>query len=281
MLGAFPFFMATWNSIGPMARFVEDLELVLRVISGPDGKDYNTVPARLLRASDVQLDKLTVAYFTDDGAGKPTKETQEAVEETAKELSDAGLTVIEDRPEGLDKIMDLFKWLMVPLAKETADYWWNEYARMGQSEVVRPRYFVNEFILKWLDYLEEHHDRSDDNRFQLELRLHRFREGMLVFMQKYDALLSPVLNEPANLHPTPEKIAEMPIEDFWTEPTGNFCIAQNLTGWPAAVVRAGSCPEKLPIGVHIAAKPWREDLALAVAAVIEKRLGGWQAPTGL
>ncbi|NLE58097.1 MAG: hypothetical protein GX616_07045 [Planctomycetes bacterium] len=152
---------------------------------------------------------------------------------------------------------------------------------MGKSTVVRPRFFVNEFILKWLDYLEEHHDWSDENRFRLELELHRFRERMLAFMQNYDVLLSPVLNEPAGLHPTPEDVEKLSFEDFLTEPTGNFCIAQNLTGWPAAVVRAGTSPESLPIGVHIAAKPWREDVALAVAGVVESRLGGWKPPANL
>ncbi len=58
-------------------------------------------------------------------------------------------------------------------------------------------------------------------------------------------------------------------------------MAYNLTGWPAAVVRAGTSPEGLPVGVQIAAKPWRDDVALAVAAVIEKGFGGWQPPKEL
>ena len=52
----------------------------------------------------------------------------------------------------------------------------------------------------------------------------------------------------------------------------------NLTGWPAAVVRAGTSPEGLPIGVQLVAKPWREDVALAAARVVEAATGGWQAP---
>jgi amidase len=52
----------------------------------------------------------------------------------------------------------------------------------------------------------------------------------------------------------------------------------NLTGWPSAVVRAGTSEEGLPIGVQVVARPWREDVALAVAKRIEEALGGWQAP---
>jgi amidase len=58
-------------------------------------------------------------------------------------------------------------------------------------------------------------------------------------------------------------------------------MAHNLTGWPAAVVRAGTSPEGLPIGVQVAAKPWREDVALAVAGLIEENAGGWKFPTRL
>jgi amidase len=44
------------------------------------------------------------------------------------------------------------------------------------------------------------------------------------------------------------------------------------------VVRCGTSPEGLPIGVQIAAQPWREDVALAVARHLESVFGGWQAP---
>jgi Asp-tRNA(Asn)/Glu-tRNA(Gln) amidotransferase A subunit family amidase len=60
--------------------------------------------------------------------------------------------------------------------------------------------------------------------------------------------------------------------------TNSYTGAYNLTGWPGAVVRAGSSPEGLPLGVQIVAQPWREDVALAVARHLETTLGGWQCP---
>ena len=56
----------------------------------------------------------------------------------------------------------------------------------------------------------------------------------------------------------------------------SYTMKYNLTGWPAAVVRAGSSRGGLPIGVQIVARPWRDDVALAVAATIEKALGGYE-----
>jgi amidase len=35
----------------------------------------------------------------------------------------------------------------------------------------------------------------------------------------------------------------------------------------------------LPIGVQIAAAPWREDVALFIAGRLEGALGGWRQPT--
>ena len=43
-------------------------------------------------------------------------------------------------------------------------------------------------------------------------------------------------------------------------------------------MRAGTSPEGLPIGVQLVAKPWREDVALAAARIVEAATGGWQAP---
>jgi amidase len=43
-------------------------------------------------------------------------------------------------------------------------------------------------------------------------------------------------------------------------------------------VRAGTSRDGLPIGAQVVARPWREDVALAVASIIEKALGGYQRP---
>jgi len=76
----------------------------------------------------------------------------------------------------------------------------------------------------------------------------------------------------------------IPLADLWdlvkTSGGGYYCT-HNLTGWPAVVVRVGTSPEGLPIGVQIAAKAWREDVALAVAKIVEDRCGGWVAPQKL
>jgi len=55
-------------------------------------------------------------------------------------------------------------------------------------------------------------------------------------------------------------------------------LSHSLTGQPVAVVRAGTSPKALPIGVQLAARNWQDHVALAAAQVIERSLGPWETP---
>ena len=86
-------------------------------------------------------------------------------------------------------------------------------------------------------------------------------------LQRFDVVLSPVAAFPAVPHGT--SIGNDIFPGF------SYTMTHNLTGWPAAVVRCGTSPAGLPIGVQIAAGPWREDLVLKIAARLESQFGGW------
>jgi len=91
-----------------------------------------------------------------------------------------------------------------------------------------------------------------------------FRTAMLGFVERYDLILCPVADEPA-----------VPLG---VEGNGIYCLPYSLTGYPCAVVRAGTSPDGLPIDVQVVARPWREDVALSAAGRIEMILGGWKSP---
>ncbi len=93
-----------------------------------------------------------------------------------------------------------------------------------------------------------------------------FRTNMLQFMRHYDAILCPV-----DHHIAPP-VGERDSERF------DYTVPFSLTGYPAAVVRVAGTPEGLPIGVQIVSHPWREDIVLALARVLEREWGGWQPP---
>jgi amidase len=93
---------------------------------------------------------------------------------------------------------------------------------------------------------------------------------MLEFAARYDLLVSPVFPGPARLH------GEMNVPGE-RDPT-SWTTPHSLTGWPAATVRAGTSPEGLPLDVQIVARPWRDDVALAAAARVERELAPWPGP---
>jgi len=73
-----------------------------------------------------------------------------------------------------------------------------------------------------------------------------------------------------------------PVNSFAALPHGSiqddlrafsYTMTYNLTGFPVAVVRAGTSTDGLPIGIQIIARPWREDVALAIAEYLERALG--------
>ena len=93
----------------------------------------------------------------------------------------------------------------------------------------------------------------------------------LEFMGGYDVLLAPVAPFVAPPHGT--SFDDDKIKGY------GYSQMHNLTGWPTAAVRVGTSPEGLPIGVQVSARPWREDVALAVARHLEEVFGGWKMPS--
>ena len=116
----------------------------------------------------------------------------------------------------------------------------------------------------FLEWTQEGEDLRASELGELIARWYRFRSEALSFLHDHDVVLCPVNAVPAPLHdePTPFR----------------YCYPYNLLGWPVAVVRCGTSPEGLPIGVQVVARPWREDVALAVASVLEGAFGGWRPP---
>ena len=92
---------------------------------------------------------------------------------------------------------------------------------------------------------------------------------MLEYFSPYELIVCPANALPA----IPHGLAQDNLDAF------SYTMTYSLTGWPAAVVRAATSPEGLPIGIQIVARPWGEKIALSAAARIENELGGWKPPS--
>jgi amidase len=243
---------------GPLARYVEDINLVFPIVAGVDWRDPQIVPMPIGDMNDVEVRGLRAAYYTDDGFCTPTPEIAGAVRTAAGWLQAAGLNVTEARPEGVEDSYDL---RVAFYGAVSANGLYEALDQMGTAQ-------VSELVKGFMRITEPYHNISKKELLALNGRLGTFRARMIAFMENYDVIVCPTCAVPAMPHGT----SQQHFEVF------SYTMAYNLCGFPAVSVRAGTSPEGLPIGVQVVARPWREDVALAAARIIEQAGGGYVRP---
>ena len=246
-----------------IARHVEDLALALPIIAGPDFRDASIVGMPLLDPREVTLSGLKVAYFDNDGVAAPTKEISAAVRDCAKAFMDAGVKAEEARTPDAEKAATVY----YDMSRGDGGAGTRAFLKSIGSDPISP------LFEKALTYSVAPAMASTTEALAAFVRCDLFRNAMLRFMENYDAVLSPVAPFPALPHGT--SFDEANRKGF------GYSQMYNLTGWPSATVRVGTSPEGLPLNVQVAARPWREDVALALAAHLEKSFGGWKMPTAV
>ncbi|HKA56561.1 MAG TPA: amidase family protein, partial [Candidatus Binatia bacterium] len=229
------------------------------VIAGPDGYDVAIAPVPLGDPRSVDLKKLRVAFHTDNGIISPTPETVTAVKTSAKVLSDAGAAVEENRPTEIEQGYEI--WIGLLGADSGAGL--QMLLQMIGTTELSP-FMQQSLRLARLQAL------STTDFMGLLYRCDVWRAAMLSFLDKYDVILCPVNAYPALLHGGTQSLGR--LTSF------SYTNVYNLTGWPGVVVRGGTSPGGLPIGIQVVARPWREDVALAAALYIEAASKGWQRP---
>src|SRR5690606_27612481 len=76
----------SYQQVGPMARYVDDLILLLPLIMGPDFVDPGVVPQPYGDPRSLELSTLRVSFHTDNGVMTPDPAVREAVEAAARAL---------------------------------------------------------------------------------------------------------------------------------------------------------------------------------------------------
>jgi amidase len=246
------------TSIGPLARRVEDLALALRLVAGPDGRDPLLAPVPLGDPAAIDPSQLRVAWFLDNGIAPPDDDVASAVREAVRALADTGAKAFECRPPGVERTEPLFMQTIMLLEGGARIR-----ARLAAEGTASADSTLGPFC--------SIHAANDDDRVRIVDAWDALRAELLAASADFDLVVSPPCAHAA----LPHGEVDARMRGF------SYTMTWNLAGWPGAVVRAGTSREGLPLGVQIAAPPWREDLVLAAAARIESALGGWRAPEGL
>lgn len=248
------------GAIGPMARTIGDVTLMFRTLAGQDACDPVSPPLALKTPSADELRALTIGYFEDDELVPVTPETRAAVRSAAEVLRAAGFRVEPFRPRTLEQLRKL---------------WWTFFVQCGamfyESTIAGKRDRLSPIFKEFLGIAESVPPLTAMELLNVWAELDIVRAKTLELLRDYPVLLCPVASVPAWRHG----------ERAWTIEGRRveYLDAVRHTQWfnalaaPAAVVPAGRSPEGLPIGVQVVARPFEDEVALGVAAIVDAAFG--------
>src|SRR5271157_1230054 len=265
--------------VGPMARSVDDLELALDIIAGPDeaadGRAYrlNLPPARGEKFSDFRV--LVIAEH-------PLLPTSSAVgaslDRLSKHLAAAGADVKRETPLLPDPEASArlyVKLLNAFLSAGMPDDQYQEMRSAAEKIPAADQSLVAELMRGAL--------LSARELFRFDFARLGLQQQWRVLFQNFDVVVCPPAATPAFPHdhtepPDDRKIAvdgkEFPYRHLlvWADPA-------TTCGLPATVVPI-AIADGLPIGVQIIGPEYEDRTPLAFARLVEREFGGFAAPPG-
>jgi aspartyl-tRNA(Asn)/glutamyl-tRNA(Gln) amidotransferase subunit A len=250
--------MGTVAHLGPMARTVADVALMLTVLGRPDARDWHALPhdgTDWTRSLAGGVAGLRIAYSPRLGYVKYVHPEVEArVADAVKVLAGLGARVDQVDP-GFADARDCF-WVH-----------WTTGAFNALRTLPQEQFALLETGLKRAYEAGSRHTLAA----YLDAIAARtaIGERMKRFHLDWDLLATPTLAVPA--FPVGRDAPEAPAgaEDDWTWWTP-FTFPFNLTQQPALSVPCGFTADGLPVGLQLVAPPHREDLALRAAHAFQQ-----------
>ncbi len=290
------------SQAGPMARSVADLTLAMQVLAAPGLEAYNPAipPVPLGDPSQVRLDGLRVAMYIDDGFFPAAPALRRIVKEAATALRQRGVQVEEFQPSGVKEAMRLVFGIIGAdggtSIKQVLGNSKRDRRISGLLQIASLPSRLRPTLVKAAERsgqprlaftIGSIRNHSANSYFKLIEDRNQYRLRFMAALDKgrYDAIICPPHALPALTHGS----------SYYLSSAASYAMLFNLLGLPAGVVAAGRVRadeesdrartrdvidrtarnvEKnsvgLPVGVQVAARLWREDVALAVMAALEE-----------
>jgi Asp-tRNA(Asn)/Glu-tRNA(Gln) amidotransferase A subunit family amidase len=251
-----------WSEIGPMARYVDDLQLLLPIFAKADPTTDPDVAPHDIDPDPPQ--SLRIAIFTDDGLCPVDPAIREAVRAAGRALADAGHEVVEERPPNQAEVREVFE--SIALAETIGLLW----------PLIEPR--EEELSPQIRRLLARRETLSVDlptYAGQLAYRLDLER-AVAAWQATNQIMVCPISATPA--FPIGTEVLEIDGQEYEEIDLFSLSTYVNAMSLPAVAVPAGTTPDGLPIGVQVVGRRYREMEVLAVAKELEDALGGWIKP---
>ncbi|HET7017095.1 MAG TPA: amidase [Streptosporangiaceae bacterium] len=238
---------------GCLARRVADVRAGFTALAGPHPRDPLSLPVTFTDLVDGERPK--VAVLPEPPGGSTHPEVAAAVRRAADALADEGFEVTETVPPDYEQALELWGSILsvdlriaMPIMESI----------MGSGG--------RQFLGYALDYLPT----QDLAGWATALTArHGLARRWSLWYQEYPVLLSPVWTQPAFPLDYDIDSAEGAVG---TLELMRPVLPANLLGTPAAVVPAGLA-DGLPVGVQVMGARYTDLRCLAVAEIIERRLG--------
>ena len=253
--------IAHMATIGPMARYVDDLTLAYNVVKGPHPSAPYTVPTAEAHPENVDLKKVRCAIFTDACEVPVASEIRAAIERAGRELQKMGIAVEAVKP---------------PI-DEGDRLWWEYNGADGNQILVEA---LGEGLKhsreRLRNFMIAGESKSAAEFFKIAMLRDGWRVQLAEFMERYPIILGPAFCTTAFKHGATE--VEIDGKTYPHFMAGWPVAWGNCAGLPGVVVPCGKDREGLPIGLQINGRAFGEETVLAVAKAAETALGGYQKP---
>lgn len=242
---------------GPITRSVADAALMLDVVSGYDPRDPDSLPAPAERYAEAirrPLPRSRILFSRDLGYARVQSDVLAAVERAVSRFREMGHEVEETSL----RLPDLGRaWAFLSGAEN-----WAEIKELvsGKEDCLGRGFWAGLEAASRMPLLE--HARFQRERAALN-------EELAGLFRSCDLLLTPALPTEAfpARGPLPSEIDGLALDSPMHAVA--FTYPFNMSGHPAATVRAGFSRSGLPVGLQIVAERHRDDLVLQAAAAFE------------
>ena len=285
---------------GVLGNHAEDLDLFLSIINERAAEMRSVEPLRDYKNVDVS--RLKIGYYLSDGIFEPMPAVKRGVSEAVETLKSLGAEVSEFTPPRLSFAEEIFLRILTTdeaslftkvLEGEKPMPQLKNMFMLAQASPAKRKVlggaakaFGQKSVSRMLNYFG---GKGIDNLREWAGKQAAYREEFTAAMdaERLDAIIGPVCALPAFLHDSVDKVGL----------GGTYTLLYNLLGFPAGVARVSEVRSEeaiarkfsfdvleytatktqqqsagLPLSVQIAARPWREDIVLALIEKLHKKV---------